>query len=75
VDAFAGLCPVTLCPKGILNGPCGGMQDGRCEVDLERDCVWLGIYRRMEASGRLGELETLAAPRSRRRGAGSPSGG
>jgi ferredoxin len=41
----AGICPVTLCPKGLLNGPCGGMNKGKCEVDSQRDCAWVLIYK------------------------------
>ena len=40
----AGFCPVTLCPKGLLNGPCGGMDKGKCEVNTDNDCVWVNIY-------------------------------
>lgn len=39
-----GICPVTICPKGMLNGPCGGMSEGKCEVDIENECVWAAIY-------------------------------
>lgn len=45
LSATGGLCPVTLCPKGLLNGPCGGMDNGTCEVDAEKDCAWCLIYR------------------------------
>ncbi len=45
-----GICPLTVCSKGLLNGPCGGSQDGRCEVFSEtRECGWLKIYERLEA--------------------------
>lgn len=44
-----GLCPLVNCPKGILNGPCGGTrEDGKCEVDPDKDCVWVQIYERIE---------------------------
>ncbi len=35
-----------LCQRA-LNGPCGGMVDGHCEVDEERDCAWVKIYQRL----------------------------
>ncbi len=57
---FGGICPVARCSKSLLNGPCGGSQDGRCEVDPERvECAWQLIYERMEAMGRLEELEKI----------------
>lgn len=45
---YGGICPVTRCPKGQLNGPCGGTDKGKCEVDAEQDCVWTLIYKRFE---------------------------
>jgi len=48
-----GICPLTACSKGLLNGPCGGSQDGRCEVFPEsRECGWHLIYERLKATGR-----------------------
>ncbi|MCR4441667.1 MAG: methylenetetrahydrofolate reductase C-terminal domain-containing protein [Peptococcaceae bacterium] len=47
-----GICPLTACSKGLLNGPCGGSQDGRCEFRPEsRECGWQKIYRRLEERG------------------------
>ncbi len=43
-----GICPVTLCPKGMLNGPCGGVDKGKCEIDRDKDCVWVLIYKELE---------------------------
>jgi len=51
-----GLCPVALCSKNLLNGPCGGSQNGKCEVDPDMPCIWQQIYDRL---ARLGQLETL----------------
>ncbi|MCE5240366.1 methylenetetrahydrofolate reductase C-terminal domain-containing protein [bacterium] len=45
---YGGICPVTRCPKGQLNGPCGGTDKGKCEVDSEQDCVWTLIYQRFD---------------------------
>jgi len=50
---YAGICPMTQCSKGLLNGPCGGSQDGKCEVDPERDCAWVLIYERLKEFGEL----------------------
>lgn len=53
----AGLCPLVHCPKGLLNGPCGGVRDdGTCEVDSDKDCVWVKIYERMEKLEQLEEF-------------------
>ncbi len=49
----AGICPHTDCPKGLLNGPCGGVVNGQCEVDTENACAWVRIYKRLKAQGRL----------------------
>jgi ferredoxin len=57
LDRFGGVCPVTRCSKSLLNGPCGGSEDGKCEVDPDNiDCAWQLIYDRLE---RLGQLERL----------------
>jgi ferredoxin len=53
------ICPVTLCPKGLLNGPCGGMDHGRCETDKERECVWLQIFERLQGRGALDNLKKI----------------
>jgi hypothetical protein len=53
VEYTGGLCPLTLCAKALLNGPCGGAVDGKCEVYPERDCGWELIYQRLKAIGRL----------------------
>lgn len=57
LDRFGGICPVTRCSKNLLNGPCGGSANGRCEVDPENlPCAWQLIYDRLE---RLGQLDRL----------------
>jgi len=59
----AGICPVTLCPKGLLNGPCGGMSQGKCEVDKDKDCVWVLIYQELEKRNKLSGLKEIMPPR------------
>ncbi|MBF4510840.1 MAG: methylenetetrahydrofolate reductase C-terminal domain-containing protein [Aeromicrobium sp.] len=54
LDQTAGICPVTTCPKGLLNGPCGGMWDGMCEVLTDRECTHVRIRRRLSGQGRAG---------------------
>ncbi|MCL6583200.1 MAG: methylenetetrahydrofolate reductase C-terminal domain-containing protein [bacterium] len=51
LNKTGGICPLTACSKGLLNGPCGGMKDGRCELDRQRDCAWVLIYERLKATG------------------------
>lgn len=61
---FGGICPIARCSKSLLNGPCGGSSDGKCEVDPENiDCVWQLIYDRMAKLGRLAELEENQPPK------------
>lgn len=64
LDLTGGICPVARCPKGLLNGPCGGTNDGRCEVDREKDCVWTLIYRQLERQGRLDSMRRYYPPRN-----------
>ncbi|MBI2858223.1 MAG: methylenetetrahydrofolate reductase C-terminal domain-containing protein [Chloroflexi bacterium] len=49
----AGICPITACHKHLLNGPCGGTNNGKCEVDSNKDCAWTLIYQRLKEQGRL----------------------
>ncbi len=56
IHNFGGLCPVTRCAKGLLNGPCGGSLDGKCEVNSEMECIWQLIYERMKKLGQLDRL-------------------
>jgi ferredoxin len=48
LDRTGGICPLTRCAKGLVNGPCGGMIDGKCEVDAARDCAWVLIYEKLK---------------------------
>lgn len=63
LDETAGICPITLCPKGLLNGPCGGVNKGKCEVDDERDCAWVLIYKELEKNKKLESLKEIRGPR------------
>jgi len=47
------LCPKALCPKGMLNGPCGGMNKGKCEIDSNKDCVWVLIHKQAKDKNKL----------------------
>lgn len=59
-----GICPVTLCAKGLLNGPCGGARDGKCEVNLENDCAWILIYNKLKEQGKLDNILQIRDPRN-----------
>ena len=58
-----GICPHTECPKSLLNGPCGGVADGMCEVNMECECAWVRIYKRLDKQGRLNLLMKIAEPK------------
>ncbi len=68
LNETAGICPVTNCAKGLLNGPCGGMEDGRCEADREAECAWVQIYERLKKQGRQGVFARPVAPKNWSRG-------
>jgi ferredoxin len=59
VGTTGGICPVTRCPKGLRNGPCGGSNKGKCEIDPERDCVWALIYKKLKELGQLENIRTI----------------
>jgi ferredoxin len=53
----AGICPIALCAKRLLNGPCGGSREGYCEVSRDFPCAWAKIYQRLEKQGRLNLMD------------------
>ncbi len=57
LNLTGGICPITACSKSLVNGPCGGTKDGKCEVDPCMECGWERIYRRLEKMGRLDVLK------------------
>jgi hypothetical protein len=63
-DKTGGVCPVTACPKGLLNGPCGGTNEGKCEVSPDIDCAWVKIYNRLEKINRLDDMRNLNEPKN-----------
>ena len=67
-----GICPVTSCHKGLVNGPCGGTNNGKCEIDPEKDCAWTLIYNRLKELDRLDSVRILQKPRNHQ---GEPSPG
>ncbi|MFA4991994.1 MAG: methylenetetrahydrofolate reductase C-terminal domain-containing protein [Candidatus Omnitrophota bacterium] len=59
LNVTAGICPVSRCAKGLLNGPCGGSNKGKCEVDKDKDCAWILIYNRLKELKMLDNLRRI----------------
>jgi ferredoxin len=51
LDKTAGICPIARCSKQLLNGPCGGSQNGECEINSSVPCAWQMIWDRMKQLG------------------------
>ncbi|NQT69711.1 MAG: methylenetetrahydrofolate reductase C-terminal domain-containing protein [Desulfobacteraceae bacterium] len=64
IGETGGICPVTSCHKGLVNGPCGGTDSGKCEIDKRKDCAWTMIYNRLMDLGRLDSMRRLQPPRN-----------
>lgn len=73
-----GICPVARCSKGMMNGPCGGCVEGKCEVPVEirdergevietidKDCAWYLIYNRLKKANRIDLFRKYRPPRNR----------
>ena len=63
LDIFSGFCPVSRCPKSMLNGPCGGVRDGMCEINSDQDCVWDQIILSLKKNGNLHLLKKIQQPK------------
>jgi ferredoxin len=61
---FGGICPVARCSKKLLNGPCGGSREGRCEINPDVDCAWQLIIERLRALGQLENLRRYIPPKN-----------
>jgi hypothetical protein len=58
-----GICPRVRCSKGLMNGPCGGSEGGKCEVDPEHiECGWNLIYKRLKALNKLDAMMEIQPP-------------
>lgn len=64
IGETGGICPVTNCHKGLVNGPCGGTNHGKCEIDVNKDCVWTLIYNRLKELDRLDSMRKYQKPRN-----------
>ena len=63
LDLFAGLCPVSQCPKSMLNGPCGGSSQGKCEINQQVECVWDRIIQNLKKQEKLQTLSVIQKPK------------
>jgi hypothetical protein len=64
IGETGGICPVTNCHKGLVNGPCGGTNHGKCEIDVNKDCAWTLIYERLKELDRLDAMRKYQKPRN-----------
>jgi ferredoxin len=59
LEKTAGVCPIARCAKQLLNGPCGGSSNGKCEIKRETDCAWQLIFDRSKSLGQLHRLTEI----------------
>lgn len=65
LNETGGICVITTCAKSLMNGPCGGVLNGKCEVgNYEEDCGWILLYKRLKELGRLDLFSKLREPRN-----------
>ncbi len=63
LEYTGGICPLTACSKGLLNGQCGGASKGKCEINPEKDCGWELIYNRLKGLNQLDKLRRFTTPK------------
>jgi ferredoxin len=75
LGSTGGLCPVSRCAKSLFNGPCGGSQNGLCEVSAVQKCdvpcIWAKICARLDELGELDRLTQFIGPKDWRPAGGS----
>ena len=59
LEKTGGICPITRCAKSLLNGPCGGSSNGKCEINKDTECAWHLIVERLEALGELDRIKPV----------------
>ncbi|NPV89444.1 MAG: hypothetical protein HPY50_01555 [Firmicutes bacterium] len=64
LDRTGGICPVSRCAKSLMNGPCGGSQNGLCEIGRDTPCAWALIHERLAGRGQLHLLEAYRPPKN-----------
>lgn len=62
-DQFEGLCPVSRCPKSMLNGPCGGSMNGSCELSEHLPCIWDEIIKRRIKNDKIEQMKIIEKPK------------
>jgi ferredoxin len=65
-----GICPIARCSKRLLNGPCGGSTNGKCEISPDVDCVWQLIWDRLKALGMEDRYEDIMPAKNWQTGRG-----
>jgi len=63
LDIFGGICPITRCPKSMLNGPCGGVHNGKCEINKNIDCIWTQCIIILKNKHKQDTLKTIQPPK------------
>jgi len=63
IHTTGGICPIARCAKSMLNGPCGGSSNGKCEVNLDIDCAWYAIHERLKTQNRMELIERVSPPK------------
>lgn len=63
LEITGGICPIARCSKSLMNGPCGGSEDGHCEIDKDVDCAWQLIYDRLAKNNKLESIYKLQPPK------------
>ena len=63
LDYTGGICPLSTCTKGLINGPCGGASKGKCELNPEKDCGWELIYERLKRLNQLDKMSRFIVPK------------
>ena len=58
-----GICPIARCSKSLLNGPCGGSEEGHCEINPDVPCAWQLIYDRLNGTDKLHVLMDVQPPK------------
>ncbi len=63
LDKTLGVCPVSRCAKSIFNGPCGGSQNGMCEINKELPCAWQLIVERLKEMNMMEKYLEIQPPK------------